>query len=131
MKRAMIVILVLLTSCTSSSLQVRDAPANAVGAYPINYRELMHRHVQQVFLAPHSLRSVAIGPPVAGTIQDKTGWLVCMTASTKNRMEDYTGQETRIYVIRGQQVIGSSTDFYGYCNQVTMEPWPEMEMTGS
>jgi hypothetical protein len=46
-------------------------------------------------------------------------------------MEDYTGLETRIYVIRGQQVIGSSTDFYGYCNQVTMEPWPEMKMTGS
>ncbi len=127
MKRATIAVLVLLTSCTSSP-QVRDTTDNTVGAYPINYRELIRRHVRQVFLAPHSLRSVSIGPPVAGTIQDKTGWLVCMTADAKNRMEDYTGLETRIYVIRGQQVIGSSTDFHGYCNQVTMDPWP---MAGS
>jgi hypothetical protein len=130
MKRAMIAVLSLLTSCTGSP-QVRDAPDNAVGAYPINYRELIRRHVRQVSPASYLLRSVSIGPPVAGTIQDKTGWLVCMTTDAQNRMEDYTGLETKIYVIQGQQVIGSSADLYGYCNQVIMEPWPEMEMAGS
>jgi hypothetical protein len=127
MKQAMVAVLALLTSCTSS-LQVRDAPANEVGLYPTNYRELLRQHVRQVFVDPYSLRNVAIGPPIAGTILDKTGWLVCMTANAKNRMGVYTGRETRIYVIRDQQVIGSNTDSYGYCNQVAMNPWP---MAGS
>lgn len=94
---------------------------------PSNARALAAAHVRDVLLDPASIRNARVsrvwygGPPLF------PGWVVCVKADGRGRLDHAVTQQTLYLVFRGDVVVQSERDNLGaFCTDETFGPFPEV-----
>ncbi len=104
-------------------------PVSDAGPYPTDYKALAARYVNATFKDPDSIKNAAIAKPMPYKNALGVGYVLCISANSKNSFGGYTGNRLTTAWLDSNRRI---RDFNApsLCDTAVFEPWPEMNGKG-